>query len=137
MKQRITTEQLQELTEEQKQKLRDWWEPQEGDWFSYQDEERLIIHNNHYGLWSSNPNRDKQDWPKGEEKNALPLLSIGQMIELLHKRTTNGVMLIESNWYEYDITFENIQRWEVDMGKTNKEGNELCDALWEAIKQVS
>ena len=89
MKQRITVDQLQELTEEQKQRLRGWWKPEEGD----------LVYNKFF-------NEFKQE--------ELPLLDIGQMIELLLNRAVDPI----EEPYELFIN-EN-----------------LCNELWSAVKQV-
>jgi hypothetical protein len=112
MKRRITAEQLQKLTNEQKQKLRDWWGvPNYGDFYA--------DINIGEGCWMD-PNRK----PVQTINNCLPLLDIGQMIELL------GDKWVEKVYY----ALENIVDGGCDILK-NYEG-ELCDALWEAVKEI-
>lgn len=155
MKQRITIEQLQELTVEQQQRLREWWEPEEGDWYTDDNEELLIVDHMReccqgdycYHLHSTKGisipdlsseqafNRDIEAIKLGK---ALPLLSIGQMIELLmyeHRRDIaiidismsckSGLTLITHQWDDEGYN-------PICIG----ESYELCDALWQAVKQV-
>ncbi|MFB0847322.1 hypothetical protein [Paenibacillus oleatilyticus] len=105
MKQRITIEQLNELTDEQKERLQEWWSlsRQPGD-----------IHINSAGYVDIiNKYGDKP------LDNTIPLLSIGQMIELTSETTMikfNGGWGIGEDAIKYH--------------------DELCDALWEAVKEV-
>lgn len=110
MKQRITVEQLNELTEEQKEKLREWWEPADGD---------VFFRNGRVQVCDEGYYHDKE--------NCYPLLSTGQMIELLlsHKEID----------FMYDAGFSYIKDTDIELawnGMNN--GAELCDALWEAVK---
>jgi hypothetical protein len=109
MKQRITVEQLQELTEEQQQKLREWWEPQDGDMF---------FRNNRIQICDIGYHHDKDE--------CLPLLDIGQMIELLLDKCGKNLNIYQcKNFNTITVT-------------TFKEyfAQELCDSLWEAVKEV-
>jgi len=112
MKRRITVEQLQELTEEQQQRLREWWKPEHGDWYLQywiDDEPSLLIYDSHTYL----------------DDMFLPLLDIGQMIELL-------------NNYDCDTEMQSAgNMWYVMVGgHINTQAEELCDALWQAVKQI-
>lgn len=92
MRQRITAENLKELSLEQQEKLRKWWHPEEGDHF-------LFLMGYEGTVKSYNSNNDKiedyvdptcgdyleyDEWEKGR---CLPLLSIGQCLELLDHLT--------------------------------------------------
>jgi hypothetical protein len=126
MKQRIEVEQLLELTGEQKERLRELWEPQKGDWYYYiKIKHSSIIHDSDsmsIGLY------------KNHKEDYLPLLSIGQMIELLEEKkmvtesldikAPKGLINIYSVWYGNG-----------DFPK-KYESKELCDALWQAVKEV-
>jgi hypothetical protein len=107
MKQKITTKQVQELTAEQQQRLRAWWTPQEGDYIADGNHEEMIYYLN--GIRKS---------------KVLPLLSLGQMIEWLH---TADVLQIEK---------ASPTSWAVKMNEAESRDPELCDALWEMLKQV-
>lgn len=121
MKQNISINQLNELSDKAKEKLREWWKPQYGD---------LI-----YGKWYAHP--IVLDYDRlgrvDIETLSLPLLSIGQMIELISD-------------YEYGY-------WRIYSGKTQSEWyvesnnlygeslstpicTELSDTLWEAVKYI-
>jgi hypothetical protein len=122
MKQRITIEQLNELTDEQKKRLREWWKPQEGDFIISDKDSRIRI------IGKPNNNSATQFFPRalnGYEcdiiilKTCLPLLSIGQMIEL-----TESTNIIKYNG-----------GWALDDDAVEFH-DELCDALWEAVKQI-
>ena len=138
-KRRITTEQLNELTEEQKVKLRKSWKPQEGDKFILLCchcnksciKIKYVHHVDQYGICLMNDNlyADKED--------CLPLLDIGQMIELLESK---GVRL--------DIYMNIFNKWLIrDLNKPLNENDEsqflgdepqgeLVDAFFEACKEV-
>jgi hypothetical protein len=106
MKQKITVEQLQELTEEQKKRLREWWKLQPGD----------IMFDIKMGcletLVGGSNGKAIIEHIEGESKaRFLPLLSIGQMIELLQN------------------SYKKV-RW-----PDTKDKN-LCNSLWSAVKEV-
>lgn len=108
MKQHITVEQLKELTEEQKQRLKDWWKPGAGDFY--------VVWDDHVALTT------KESKEYINKENCTPLLSIGQMIELLHKKDAVNHHFIQA--------YHNM--WRVN----THENIELCDALWEAVKAL-
>ena len=135
MKRRITVEQLMELTEEQKQRLREWWNPEEGDY----------VQHNKYGVETiCLPGPFDEECPNvyfttdyrihAFKEECLPLLDIGQMIELLEEKkmvtesldikAPKGLINTYSVWYGNG-----------DFPK-KYESKELCDALWQAVKQV-
>lgn len=126
MKQRISVEQLQELTEEQKGRLREWWRPRKGDWYYYLNIQysHVITDSSEYAL--SSYNNHKRDY--------LPLLSIGQCIELLKDKAPENVVcelmvrLFSGGWIFAD---ENQV-----LVPTCRKPVELVDALWEQIKAV-
>ena len=103
MKRRITVEQLQELTEEQQQRLREWWKPTAWD---------VIVVYHGMGMKVTNVYNEMVSTDK---KVCMPLLSIGQMIEMLQLYKDKDIF----KYHDIDITDEN-----------------LCDALWSAVKQV-
>jgi hypothetical protein len=106
MKQRISIEQLQELTEEQQYRLREWWKPQEGDWYHDKTygESYYGMEVGGYDVYTLEPAIDD-----------LPLLNIGQMIELLQSFNDKDIW----KYNDIDITSDNF-----------------CDALWSAVKEV-
>jgi hypothetical protein len=127
MKQYITKKQLLELSEEQGKKLRNW----------YYDKRKIgdkVLY--HHPI---NPNLKNKVLIFGEDAmqgDPSPLMSIGQMIEF-----------IEYYYQEmeiYKIDYSNEDEEDVDIrwfignkpyldGYSNKE---LCDALWEAVKNL-
>jgi hypothetical protein len=123
MKRRITIEQLQELTEEQKQRLREWWKPNKYDVaidFKYDNYEfpveqvfdDKLIDFVDYG-W---------EIPDSKKDDCLPLLSIGQMIELLSEKSISRLSYI-FQCLAYNIEDEEVQ-------------SDICTELWQAVKQV-
>ncbi len=111
MKQHITIEQLKELSKKQKKRLQNWWVPVEGDHFITQDLRSDIVGDIYiYSL--------RDDWNESIEPNnkSYPLLSIGQMIEFIGDDWTRSL--------------ENCK------GYVNTTPDELCDALWDMIKQL-
>ncbi|MNP52803.1 hypothetical protein D3C76_1472190 [compost metagenome] len=100
MKQRIAIDQLNELSEDQKDRLQGLWKPQRGDMF-------FNTQNNFVLLAEAGDLLSKKD--------CLPLLSIGQMIEILQ---------------EYD-RFVDIWYIEKNVFMPN-----LCDVLWDELKKI-
>lgn len=123
MKQRITIEQISELDDKAKEKLRKWWSMEEYDFctdgkrlvhidldldlFDYDSKKKIEI----YHDWNY-----KEDKPEDRISELYPLLSIGQMIEFISE---NDLDLLLSSWNNLD--------WNIE---------ELCDALWEAVKDI-
>jgi hypothetical protein len=105
MKQRISAEQLKELTPEKQEKLREWWEPKDGDWYYDCDLECDHV------VFSCESDHYHSQYP---DNDCLPLLSIGQCIELLKGKTPK----IGINWVDVSYDFE------------------LIDTLWQYIKEV-
>ncbi|MGW8823344.1 hypothetical protein ACWGNU_14580 [Paenibacillus lautus] len=133
MKQRVTAAQLRELSDEQQQRLRDWWIPQQGDAYCYQELLGVYYAIDAYGAYvihytpgdgySIEAFRNKH-----HKLRCLPLLSIGQMIELLRSKGYGVYM----NTYEAE--------WEVVARKDGKSrvalAPDLCDVYWEIVKQI-
>jgi hypothetical protein len=119
MKMRILIDQLNELSVDQKERLREWWEPELGDYFNDSDGKQQMINDMDSSGWiyygSGSWNETKND--------IFPLLSIGQMIELLkcldQKPTTEHHKARSCIAYYLD----NIT-------------DEPCDDLWLAVKQA-
>jgi len=132
MKQHITSKQLNELSEKGKSKLIDWqkkrgykigdvscdphWDEKKKKWF--------------YDIWAYSS--EDEDWRQGQFDRlrqpvrfyahySLPLLSIGQMIEFLG-----------DEWFTY-IALQNKDDLKQFMVA---KPDALCDALWEAVKEV-
>jgi hypothetical protein len=133
MKQRITVEQLQQLTEEQQQRFREWWKPSIGDAFTNYYADFGWTYNNIVGgckgYWNCESVIDDGDNPSEQpDEDSLPLLNIGQMIELLENK--NPSLKIENNYYD-EIDPDSFI-WGVD----GKRADNFCDALWNAVKKV-
>lgn len=123
MKQHITVEQLNELSGSAKEKLKMWWEPEAGDKvLDLSFKHTSFLENSHEGYWN-----DIAD-PDFSSDGLLPLLSLGQMIEFLN----------EKQEYQFHI-FRRTFDWKVivsDLHYGKEIGGELCDHLWEAVKEV-
>ncbi|MNW38174.1 hypothetical protein D3C74_152340 [compost metagenome] len=123
MKQRITVEQLKELTGLQQEHLRELYSPEEGDWFyrsTGEDTEFYgsVMYHDDSGVELFEP-----------EKIDLPLLSIGQMIQLLNPESST--IFTFNSWPN-----TNPPICEISVnGKTFYEKN-ICDALWESVKKI-
>ena len=138
MKQRITPEQLNELTDEQKKKLREWYYPEKVRLL-----DQYIFHENgelrKTAYYSDYFFDDKEsDLTRHfRECKALPILTIGQMIELITSLDPSQFL------FEYRYNF-----WSVQASGTTQCGGvaidrswqfddlELCDALFEIVKQT-
>lgn len=115
MKKRITVDQLNELSEKQKQKLRSQWVPSKGDIF-ISDNEELVI--NYIGDWLLSDVIVSVDYTYGERlfdlEDCLPLIDIGQMIEIL-----------EDEFINIHDVINNQERTET-----------ICDTFWNEIKKI-
>ena len=128
MKQHITVDQLLSLTPEQQAKLREWWVPEVGDaiagwWLNEEDDMALVPLG--FVLKIDDDHLDTGGdiiWYKG---NCLPLLSIGQCLELL---CSKGVATIEAR---PAVGFSMHIKVPVDAW-----GKESIDALFAAVKEV-
>ena len=133
MKQNITIEQLQELSLEQQNKLRELWQPKPYDQvtytYKYYDEwitSKIIIK----GLYNENPTKlEEISGLKGEcvflKSKCLPLLNIGQMIEILDRDHVLEMTILEIRvWLRGDIRTIKVYK------------GDLCDTLFEAIKSI-
>lgn len=124
MKQRITIEQLEELNDQQKKQLRDWWmgsSPRLSDLYvvlvKYDDVTR------YEGPYVNSGHRDfLEDFHTGE---ALPLLSIGQIIDLLNDGNKRVSICTHDGQWEV-----------VAHSKYAAIEPELCDALWDVAKRL-
>jgi len=132
MRQYITPAQLQELTDEQKERLRDWWEVREGDRFFAKD------------LWEdiageSGPGCVESFDCEGlscKKENCLPLLSVGQCIELLEEKDPGSWSICCSKSGGRYITSSNLYAPKYYIADGGKDFEEIIDALWQAVKEV-
>jgi len=127
MKQKITVKQLDELSEKGKKKLREWWKPKEGDWILNKAIHPKSGKKHKIELCLSSPTAFV--WEQ-MINNALPLLSIGQMIEFLDYHLLDIVTYCEDN---------KIIKYEVDLFPRKLvyfKNKNLCDALWLAVKEI-
>ncbi len=135
MKQHVTIDQLNELSEKGKKKLQDWWTPEIGDIY-------CAVHNFAGNIEYSRPVVIEYEEHTMESFNVeditdkdYPLLSIGQMIEFLKDN-----LMVDCNAF-IDVCYNQKRGWYAeagynDNGKYMGESEELCDALWEACKEV-
>lgn len=132
VKRRITPEQLQKLTEEQKQKLRNLWEPLEGDWFL------SMLISKAQSLYSTSADPFECCVPD-KDNGDLPLLDIGQMIEMLREEYPDLDLYVLTN-YAGTSVWKGIGKFDGYKAESDErigfDKNELCDALWEAVKQI-
>ena len=156
MKQHITEEQLWELTREQREQLIAWWKPTLGDrvveWIRikpryYRLKEMMTAEGlDTDGMKPAKRDEEEEDFRSGygtfiliskEEllslldplNKYLPLLSIGQMIELLIEKY--GCF-----YAGYDHTTLGNKQWELVWPGVFLQKDNLADALWEAVKEV-
>jgi hypothetical protein len=139
MEQRITPEDLQELTDEQRERLREWWVVREGDRFFAKGKWEDIAGESAPGCVESY-DFDGESWDK---KDCLPLLSVGQCIELLEEKYPNGISF-HSDWGDCsEVWIVLVQDTQGDDPPdsfidriTITRDHELIDALWQAVKEV-
>lgn len=126
MKQRITIGQINKLPDAHKEQLREWWwgsNPTQFDVytlrFKYDDITR------YEGTYSLNSGRDfHTDYHKGE---ALPILSIGQMIQFIQEKKPSLKGITKARFDKWFVNLDTAQLGYKD---------ELCDSLWEATMQI-
>jgi len=117
LEERIKPEQLRDLTSDQKSSLRDKWTPGTYDvvWNEWEENTMVVkfdfVSRKLIDMETSMCEMGEQLYDK---KEFLPLLSIGQMIEILS--------------IEDREIMENIVK--------NSEFKEYCDKLWEAVKVI-
>jgi hypothetical protein len=145
MKQRITPDQLRELTPSQQEKLREWWKPQEGDWV-FNGNKEALLHTDADTDWImfgsytevSKANSIKEAEPEIKSK-CLPLLNIGQCIELLKtiqaKQDVGTYISIECG-HDEDWFLGHEERTTDKVEYIQYEDHELIDVLFEAIKSI-
>ncbi|MDR0269585.1 hypothetical protein [Paenibacillus sp.] len=137
MKQRITIENLNELSTEQKERLRKWWmgsNPGISDLYVVKVKFDDVI--SYEGPFVNSGHRDfNEDYYKGE---ALPLLSIGQMIEIVQGNLKNGLVIEYTNDKVSNYLHWEIPRFNLPDNRLNNviTNPELCDSLWLAIITV-
>jgi len=135
MKQRISSDQLNKLAPEQQGKLRSLWQPQQGDHFLILGEYEGIVKGcSRYDKIEDyvNPTRDDYiEYDEWKKSDCLPLLSIGQCIEIIKERKRSFVIDIFAN---STSLYETHRDQENDISiSTDKE---LINALWDAIKSI-
>jgi hypothetical protein len=114
MKQRITVEQLNELTDDQKVRLREWWNHEDYDVVWDGENIGVMEYFDHHDLFVYGPNTT----PRSQ---CLPLLSIGQMFQLLDDDRQSAVPVpISQILPNYHLHYT----------------DSLCDVLWGAVKQI-
>jgi hypothetical protein len=111
MKQRISVEDLNQLSEEQKQRLRELWKPRNHDVYVYGYHDTV--------------NQITDATKFLGKNNALPVLGIGQMIELLYSIPNAHTLVDVCDSFD---AYGGII--------INEPVNNLCDALWSAVKEV-
>ena len=134
MRERITVEQVKELTSEQQEGLREWWDPQLYDIALSCDNRPFEVYGSivigetdseqtDYPTYSDLKTYHRVSGAMEEEDVAyygkcelFPLLSIGQMISILHAHDKDFCL----DRYHYVL----------------HENGELCDALWEDVKRT-
>jgi len=139
MKQRITIEQLNELTEEQKVNLREWWKPQFGDVLnSIKCGEVVFV----YADGQDRLNFDSDGYEWDIKKNCLPLISAGQMIEILNDKTKEQAIGYNDSGCFWHVRFGGkgtgsmLEGFGEKFSSDDIEGGCLVEALWQAVKAV-
>jgi hypothetical protein len=132
MKQHITKDDLNKLSDEHKERLREWWNPQKWDiavWgesefpVSKLEADRIVdaVEENSYVV---NEYGHDDSYPLNQ---CIPLLSIGQMIQFIEENKPLLKGISKNRFNQWFVNIENGMLGYKD---------ELCDALWEATKQL-
>ena len=117
MKQRISTDQLQQLTPGQQDKLRSWWQPSYGDVYGCFTVD---------GEWLQAVICRESQVPMSDE---FPLLSIGQMLQLIDPKEETIFTMMKYIAAEPQI-------YKVSVDGTEYFGDSMCDCLWQAVKEI-
>ena len=148
MKQHITPKQLNELSKKGKERLRKWWKPKEGD-FVYGENRYLEKSSSIFTQGCTSKTELHCSCGRVEcgdvykKSEALPLLSIGQMIEFLMKHDKHRTFI---SWNTvFDVQYIG-RTWfgKIELDKKNvkivfRDGygmGELVDTLWYACKEI-
>ena len=136
MKQIIDAEQLRELTEGQKKKLREWWKPQFGDVLnSVKCGEVVFI----YADSQDRLNFDSDGCEWDIKEYCLPLLNIGQMIEILKSKSEQITTCYNEKGVELMVWTEFPEKMQHISGRlrlSRYKDDSYCDALWQAVRAV-
>lgn len=118
-----------ELTEGQKEKLKEWWEPKVWDICA-------IFGRNGEFIWKKSLGGDLLNKHNLTKDTVLPLLSIGQMIELLAERDPSSWGIECSKCGGWYITSCNLYGPKYYVSNHGKDFVELADALFQAMKEA-
>ncbi len=133
MKQHITIDDLNQLSEKGKEKYINTF------WFTHNGEPIDFVEDGRTGKRYTKSNLPVEDYP---------LLSIGQMIEFLDENIGKRKIILSTGLtFSNDeiVWFPRKEKWVVGYGlederveesKTKYYKDELCSALWEAVKEV-
>jgi hypothetical protein len=126
MKQHITIDQLNELSDKGKERLREWWRPVAGD----------CVYEISFDMVDFTTEDCEGMWPQlsiilSDKQRHLPLLSIGQMIEFLVGTYGKRVDMDQVKDCSRDTS-----EWIVEAKHMSYHAEELCDALWESVKEI-
>jgi len=140
MKQRITIDQLQELTPEQQEKLRELWQPQYRETFLLNGKRIWTTERNVKvkTVVRANLSRYKVLQHGGNTlllDNCLPLLSIGQLLQLLEDSGRFEGLHKSDTDVEYKVYV--AQNDSHGRNEYIKSDSELVNALWQAVKETT
>jgi len=127
VEQRISVAQLDELTDEQKERLQEWWKPEIGHWHIFKAN----------GEWFSQliTNSDNVAIAKEYKHKYIPLLSIGQCLELLADREPHLHCWQEGWEVRFIAAIEGEDDERIAL-LDSAVGEELITALWQAVKAI-
>ena len=138
MRQRIEPAQLNELSTGQKEKLREWWKPGFTDHFLYEKDDgfkgcHIVEYYDCDGEIATLGNRTHCL----RKTSCLPLLSIGQMIEILNRSFSGrislcGIFCALGGPGGMAFKDNNLIKEDAEFG----DGGDLCDNLWFAVKAI-
>ncbi len=137
LEQLITIEQLEELSQDQKDHLREWWYSSNPGRFDLY----VVLYKYDDGLKYEGPFVNSgvrnfvEDFNTGE---ALPLLSIGQMIAIIKDKAKSEFTFKHSHVATYNYDRWDIPKFVLPDGRLSSVivHTELRDALWLAVKAV-
>lgn len=142
MKQYIDVEQLNELSDKAKERLREWWKPKDGDLYAHFIDKDFKMYGLHIyqgstsksELWHIMDGTDPDSFARTQ--GSYPLLSIGQMIELIDENDVGEWGIHNQAGDGWTISSNNLYAPQYYIPQHGTDSDSVCDCLWEAVKYI-
>ena len=142
MKLRVKVQDIRQLTQEQQDKLKSLWLPRIGDTVNYIYDEGVMFVNGYMGDYNIVLFRGNERI-RVAKNDCLPLLNIGQMIEMLKEHDKFDCIPSMRHEHYDGSSFIDVGIYTRKNGYISTENfvnnipcDELCDVLWAVLKMV-